>query len=288
MELNNERSRWRKQNNGLTQCSVFAPTLFSIYTNDQPIHDESFIYADDLCFTAQYQSFKQVEETIEEALDNLTIYIYYKMKSLCANPGKTQVTASHLRNKEANRSLKVVWNQTELENTAYPKYFGVTLDRSLFYKQHIQNTKMKVATRNNLLTKFATSKWGANPSTIRMTALALSYSTAKYAAPVWARSPHARNLDPGLNQACRSFTGCLNPTNVEDLYLLSGIAPPAIRRDVCARVERQKQSTRETHSLFGQIPATKRLMMMTKESACQHILVCVLFVHLIEHINTRI
>ena len=92
-----------------------------------------------------------------------------------------------------------------------------------------------------------------------MTALALKYSTAEYAAPVWARSPHAKTLDPGLNQACRSVTVCLKPTNVEDLYLLSGTSPPAIRRDLCARVERQKQSTREIHSLFGQIPATKRL-----------------------------
>ena len=123
----------------------------------------------------------------------------------------------------------------------------------------MQNTKMKVAIGNNLLTKLTTPKWGANPNTIRMTVLALSYSTAEYAAPVWEISPHAKNLDPGLNQACRSVTGYLKPTNVEDLYLLSGIAPPAIRRDVCTRVQGQKQSTRETHSLFCQIPATKRL-----------------------------
>ena len=110
-----------------------------------------------------------------------------------------------------------------------------------------------MATRNNLLTKIATSKCGANPSTLGTTALALSYSTAKYAAPVWVRSAHSKNLDPELNQACRSVTGCIKPTNVEDLYFISGIAPPAIRRDVCARVERQKQSTREIHSLFGQI-----------------------------------
>ena len=176
------------------------------------------------------------------------------MNSLRANPEKTQVTVFHLRNKEAKRSLKVVWNKTELGNTTHPKYLGVTLDRSLSYKQHIRNTKMKVATRNNLLTKLATSKWGANPSTIRTTALALSYSTADYAAPVWARSGHAKNLDPELNQACQVVTGCLKHTNVEDLYFISGIAPPAIRRDVCARLERQKQTTRETHSLFGQIP----------------------------------
>ena len=167
------------------------------YTNDQPIHygTRSFIYADDLCITAQYQSFKQVEKTIEEALDNLTTY--YKVISVRANPEKNTSHCVPSRNKDAKRSLKVVWNKTELENTTHPKYHvpGVTLDRSFSYKQHIQNTKMKVAIRNNLLTKLVTSKWGANPSTIRTTALALSYSTAEYAVPVWVSSAHARNLD---------------------------------------------------------------------------------------------
>ena len=46
VKLINERSRRRKQRNGL------------------PIHNgtRSFIYADDLCITTQYQSFKQVEK----------------------------------------------------------------------------------------------------------------------------------------------------------------------------------------------------------------------------------
>ena len=38
-----------------------------------------------------------------------------------------------------------------------------------------------------------------------------------------------------------------------------GIAPPEIRRSVCARVERTKQVERETHSLFGHTPARRRL-----------------------------
>ena len=44
-------------------------------------------------------------------------------------------------------------------------------------------------------------------------------------------------------------------TNVEDLYLLAGIAPPDIRGDVCARMEKTKQETNEAHSLYGQHPA---------------------------------
>ena len=73
--------------------------------------------------------------------------------SLPANTDKTQVTAFYLRNREAKRSLKVSWNGVDLENTTHPKYLGVTLDRTLSYKQHTQNTKMKVAIRNIHLKK---------------------------------------------------------------------------------------------------------------------------------------
>ena len=76
---------------------------------------------------------------------------------------------------------------------------------------------------------------------------------------VWARYPHASKLDPELNDAYRSITGCLRPTNVEELYLIAGIAPPDIRSDVCAREEKKKQETNVTHSLHSQVPAERRL-----------------------------
>ena len=37
------------------------------------------------------------------------------------------------------------------------------------------------------------------------------------------------------------------------MMMLAGIAPPDIRRDVCARMERTKQMEQDTHSLFGHI-----------------------------------
>ena len=60
-------------------------------TNDHLIHDETrnFIYADNLCITAQYPSFTEVEHTIVEALDELTTY--YISNSLGVDPDKTHV-----------------------------------------------------------------------------------------------------------------------------------------------------------------------------------------------------
>ena len=183
---------------------VFTPQLFNIYTNDQPVHDgtRTFSYADDLCITAQFPTFSQVESTIEEVLGELTESYRNNSLSLRANPDKTQVTAFHLRNRETKSSLKVSWNGVDLENTTHPKYVGVTLDRTLNYKHHIQNTK--VATHNNILNKFANSKWGTNANTNRTTALALCYSIAEYAAPVCVRYTYADILDSELNKACRA------------------------------------------------------------------------------------
>ena len=119
--------------------------------------------------------------------------------------------------------------------------------------------KGKTAARNNILKKLSNTKWGTSPSTIKTTALALSYSTAEYACPVWERSTHAEKIDPVLNEACRLITGCLKPTKVESLYQLAGIAPPTIRRSTNSQREREKQTTDNRHSLYGHIAPTKRL-----------------------------
>ena len=60
----------------------------------------------------------------------------------------------------------------------------------------------------------------------------------------------------------QSITGCLKPTRVDDLYLLSGIAPPYIRRTVVSEKEKNKQETDPLHPLFQQEPAVKRLKSM--------------------------
>ena len=58
--LNGKRSKRRNQK--MAYPRVLAPLLFNIYTNDQPLPESTqrFLYADDICITAQNKSFEMV------------------------------------------------------------------------------------------------------------------------------------------------------------------------------------------------------------------------------------
>ncbi|CAG7722238.1 unnamed protein product [Allacma fusca] len=250
--LNGKNSTWRRQKNGLPQGSVLSPILFNIYTNDQPIGPDTnhFLYADDLALTVQHDTFVEVEDTLNQAIEELDTY-YYKDNHLKPNPTKTETCSFHLRNCEAKRQLNIQWGGTDLKHADNPKYLGVTLDRSLTYKRHCEATKMKVAARTNIIRKLAGSSWGAKPQVMRASALALCYSVGEYACPVWSRSAHASKVDIPLNEACRLVTGCLRPTPLNNLYELSGIAPPAVRCEVASMVEKTKMLKNPLHPMYG-------------------------------------
>lgn len=259
VEFQGKRSRWRNQNNGLPQGSVLAPLLFNIYTNDQPLPlgTNSYIYADDRAVTSQGKTFEEVEKKLNGALKELTPY--YKKNQLRPNPMKTQVCVFHLRNKQANRKLQIQWENTALEHCPNPKYLGVTLDRSLTYKKHCMDTKLKVSGRNNIIRKLTNSNWGAQPRVLRTSALALCHSAGEYACPVWYKSTHAKQVDVALNETSRIITGCMKPTCLDKIHHLAGIAPADVRREAAAFKERLKAEELEEHTLYGKHPARQRL-----------------------------
>ena len=119
--------------------------------------------------------------------------------------------------------------------------------------KHIEKTKKKVGTRNNIIRKLRNPKWGATPITLRSSALALCYSAAEYASPVWELSTHAKKLYATLNETCRMITGWLKPTTTNSLPVLAGIAPSDIMRAVASRTERTRHTTDQRHPLNGHL-----------------------------------
>ena len=69
---------------------------------------------------------------------------------------------------------------TTLKCKPCPKYFGVQLDRSLFFNAHINNLNNKVWARVCLLRHLASIKWGLCVNVLKRSALALVYASAEY------------------------------------------------------------------------------------------------------------
>ena len=106
--------------------------------------------------------------------------------------------------------MNVIWNGTPISHDKYPVCLGVTMDGTLSFKEPTRKLKAKIQSRNALLSKLANSKWGANPYTLRTTALALCFSTAEYACPVGERLSHAGKVGSALNDTCDELQDALN------------------------------------------------------------------------------
>ena len=99
---------------------------------------------------------------------------------------------------------------------------------------------------------------GADPNAIRIS-LALCYTFAKCACPVWECSTHAKVTNPVFNEGCQIIPGCLKPTNTNSLYVLAGISPSDIRRAVASRSECTQQLQDTRHPLHNHVDVRKHL-----------------------------
>ena len=275
VQMGPRKSKWKVAKNGLPQGGVLAPLLFNVYTNDQPLSTDtrSFIYADDRATLAQGKNKREVEEKLMKCLSELSDY--YHANRLKANPGKTVSCMFHLNNRQAAHALELQWNSVKIEHDAGPKYLGVTLDRMLSFKQHCENFAGKIQSRNNLLSKLANSRWGANPHVMRTTALAMCYSVAEYACPVWLDSTHSKLIDVALNETCRKITGCMKSTPINQLYNQPQRDSPALDSEEMPSDDRETETgdwpTTPTARRASIEPKTQVKIQLSEQRICSPI-----------------
>jgi len=223
-------SRLRRLKNGVPQGCVLASLLFNIYVSDLPnTISRKYVYADDLAIMHADGDWQAVEGALSKNMATEGEYLHiWKLKFSII---KSVSAAFHLNRKEAKRELKVNFNNKTLPFCSEPKYLGVTLDRSLTYRRHLESLRKKLTSRVAFLRQLAGSGWVAGATTLRIATLALVHSTAEYCAPVWCRSAHTRLMNPTINDALRIVNGCLGPTPADNLPILAGIQPAELRRN---------------------------------------------------------
>jgi len=159
--LNGEKSSYKYLQNGLPQGSVLSPILFNIYTADLAATEaRKFIYADNIALVYQADSFSEIDDVLNRGL--VTLQNYFSKWYLTLNPSKTVAIALHLNNREANRRIELRIGGTPVANSECPRYLWIKIDRSLTFKDHIEEMKKKLKSRNNIIAKLAGTSWGSN------------------------------------------------------------------------------------------------------------------------------
>jgi len=141
-----------------------------------------FIYTDNICVVCNEKQLIDCETTLNKDLKILEAY--FKQWRLRPNPDKTESSLFHLNNKSAYQSLNIIFCGNSVQHNPYPKYFGVTLDRTLTYKTHLANTAAKIGSRNNIIQKLTGTDWGADFNSLITSTVSLVYSVAEYCSPV--------------------------------------------------------------------------------------------------------
>lgn len=167
----------------------------------------------------QHHFFEETETALSSDLASLGTY--FRKWRLRPNLNETETTCFHLFNNAASRQHQVHFEDVLLRHNTHPKYLGVTLDMTLAYKRHLENTAAKLLTRNNNLHRLCGTTWGSTAEKLRTSALGLAYSTAEYGAPIWLNSTHTQKVD-----TMRIISRTLKSTPTEWLPILRHISAP--------------------------------------------------------------
>jgi len=154
---NGQRSSLRRLKNDVPQEFVLAPLLFNTYISDLPATvSRKNAYADDPAIMHADGDWQAVVGMLTKDMATVGEYLQTWKLKLC--PTKTVSAVFHLNNKEAKRELKVKYNNETLPFCSEPKYLGVTFDRSLAYRQHLESLRKKLTSRVALLRRLARSR----------------------------------------------------------------------------------------------------------------------------------
>ena len=156
-------------------------------------------------------TFSQSEKNLTE--DMSTVQEYLSKWRLKLSTNKTVCSVFHIRNHHAGYQLKVESSPGKLlpfQNN--PTYLGITLDRSLTFKDHILKLKNKVSSRVALIKCLTGLTWGCSFKVLRTSTSALVCVPAEYCSQAWCQSAHARKLDTQLNEAMRTVSDSIRST----------------------------------------------------------------------------
>ena len=243
-------SRFRRMLNGVPQGSVLSPLLFLLFINDicDGIDANVSLFADDLALWVQDTELERATAKIQKAL--------YKIEEWCAewklqlNTEKSEVTVFSSDSHEAKYRPHLTLLGNPLQFNPTPTFLGVTFDRTLSFRAHIDKATNKMKKRCQVMKCLRGRDWGLEKRDMRQVYLTYARSAAEYSASAWAPSTSTtqmKRLETTQNEALRVITNTTKTTSIQSLRVEAGVQPFKSRCDKLCAIS-MTQSKRLPHS----------------------------------------
>lgn len=209
---------------GVGQGSILGPLLYLVYINDigrLPIHGTLSMYADDTAVF--YFNDTNEQNKIDMIHDIGLLREFYRLNRLTLNLGKTQFT--HFERSRHNRDPDtIIFGEAAITEAPTVKYLGLTMDKHLNWKAHIEGIIKKIAGTIGIITKLSHFM----PTTILLIIYnSLVHSNLSYLTVLWAaaRQTHRRPLQRLQNRVLKRCLKLPNMHNTKEVYQSSNVLP---------------------------------------------------------------
>jgi hypothetical protein len=144
------------------QGAVLSPLLFLFYINRarQAMPDDLSVsmYADDIAVWSTRVDKEEAAERVQHGVN--TIHDWSKPMKLKLNPSKCEAGFFSSSTHESKWSPSVKLDGVTLTHNHTPKFLGVTYDRSLSFKDHVDAVCKAVTSKFRVLAALGHTTWG--------------------------------------------------------------------------------------------------------------------------------
>jgi Reverse transcriptase (RNA-dependent DNA polymerase) len=183
-------------------------------------------FADDITPLSSHHNYHQAEIQLQPYLDK--IFEWTQENNLTINPDKCSATLFTQSTEELKVQLSLKLNNITIPTTTNPKILGLTFDRKLSYKTHINNAVEKGKNATNVLKAISSKEWGKQKETLLVTYKAIVRPHLEYASTIWSSGIAESNIEElqkVQNKALRLATGCHQGTNNQHLHDETSVLP---------------------------------------------------------------